>query len=198
MTDPATSVRLPPPLERLARVLSARTRRQLPDDGLVAAAVLVPLVLDDHGESQLLFTKRTDLVATHKGQVSFPGGIREPDDGSPWDTAIREMTEELGLPADRPARLGMLDDYVTITDFHVTPCVGWLRDLNGIQPAPNEIEEWFLVPLSFLLEPGTHEVRVVNYQEGQREVHFYHTRPHIVWGATAAMASNLLGIMEQL
>src|SRR5262245_38286134 len=94
----------------LRRVLSANLsngkRRELHIDGFQRAAVLVPLI-DVGEECTLLFTKRTETVETHKGQISFPGGVVDGTDLDPVHTALRETHEEIGIPAGSIETLGL-------------------------------------------------------------------------------------------
>src|SRR2546422_5359437 len=110
--------------------LAAHTRRVVPENELVRTAVLVPIV--DRGEPCLVFTKRTQRVATHKGQISFPGGAVDPGDGSFLDAALRECEEEIGLPRAAVQPLGALDG----TETAATPF--WIRAWVGVirTPAP--------------------------------------------------------------
>src|SRR5574342_1395009 len=90
---------------------------------LKCAAVLVPLVWQDD-EWHLLFTRRTDKVESHKGQVSFPGGACDDGETTPEQTALREAEEEIGLEPNNVRVLGRLTNLITISHFRVTPGVG--------------------------------------------------------------------------
>lgn len=145
---------------------------------------------------EVLFTLRPTNLPTHGGQVSFPGGRVEDGDADRWDTALREVEEEIGVPREAIERLGVIDDYRTITHYHVTPCVGMLARDTPLNPNPEEVEEIFTVPLSTFLDPG--RVRTMrSTRTGHAErIWFYLTSPHMVWGATAAMLTNLLKVMS--
>ena len=97
---------------------------------LKPAAVLIPLVKRP-SELTILLTRRTDTLSVHAGQISFPGGRVEKYDLSPEDTALRETEEEIGLPRDRIETLGRLDDYITRTNFKITPIVAAIRTSIG-------------------------------------------------------------------
>lgn len=118
-----------------------------------AAAVLVPLVMRPQGLTVLL-TQRTQHLSTHAGQVSFPGGSREPDDPTPIATALRESREEIGLDAGAVEVIGRLPDYVTGTGFRVAPVVGLVRPSIELVADAGEVDEIFEVPLDFFDEPG--------------------------------------------
>lgn len=156
---------------------------------LKAASVLLPIVMRPH-ELTVLFTRRTDLLKDHSGQVSFPGGRVEARDASPEATALRETQEEIGLAPDRVELLGRLADYHTRTGFRVTPVVGLVTPPFELSPDATEVEEVFEVPLSFLLDPANHQRHSRVFQG--RQVHYYAIayREHYIWGATAGMLVN--------
>lgn len=180
--------------KRIEETLAGRSRRVVEERGLVPAAVL--LLLLDRAGPQVLFAKRTELVAHHKGQFSFPGGIVETRDGSRLETALREAREEIGLPSEAVEILGLLDDTETkATQFVITPFVGLIRKLVPYAPDGKEIEKVVEVPLAALLDPA-------NFREEQWEregvlhpVYFYEHRGDVIWGATARILKQFLDLV---
>jgi 8-oxo-dGTP pyrophosphatase MutT (NUDIX family) len=160
--------------------------------GVRRAAVLAPLFVKER-ELWLLFTKRTEKVIAHRGQVSFPGGAEEPGDGGPEETALREAEEELGLPRNKILTLGRLTPIVTVTNFYVEPFVGAIPYPLSLTPSPEEIDEIWEIPVAALLSPTAVEERPFPGRE--RPVLFYHYGPRTVWGATARILSELLGVL---
>jgi 8-oxo-dGTP pyrophosphatase MutT (NUDIX family) len=159
------------------------------------AAVLVPLVVREEGITVLL-TQRADHLNDHAGQVSFPGGRHEPFDASATATALREAQEEVGLDPERVEVLGSLPDYLTGTGFRVTPVVGLVHPPFTVKADSLEVAEVFEVPLSFLMDPAHHEVRVFRWEGGERRF-FAMPYPrgdaagdYFIWGATAGMLRN--------
>ena len=154
------------------------------------AAVLVPLVKHPEGLS-VLFTKRTDHLKNHPGQISFPGGHTEEEDESAEHAALRETEEEVGLPPNYIQVIGKLNDYVTRTGFRVTPIVGLVDVPYPTEPDPHEVAEVFEVPLSFLMDETNHE-KCSRIFMGKRR--YFWAMPYgdyYIWGATAGMLRNL-------
>ncbi|MEM7567303.1 MAG: CoA pyrophosphatase, partial [Pseudomonadota bacterium] len=139
-----------------ARPLGDSGTEATPAADLADAAVLVPLILMP--EPHLLLTRRADTLRTHKGQIAFPGGRMEAGE-TPWEGAVREAEEEIGLARHVPERIGYLDPYVTITRFRVQPCVALVPDGMRFVPDPREVAEVFTVPLAFLEDRRNHEQR---------------------------------------
>jgi 8-oxo-dGTP pyrophosphatase MutT (NUDIX family) len=161
---------------------------------LVEAGVLVPVLL--HGEEPLLlFTRRTERVETHKGQISFPGGVVDGDDPNVVATALREMREELGIDPSGVEALGLLDDLATPTGFRITPVVGILRERHAYIPNPEEVEEVFEAPLSALLNPDICSSDILVLEGVARQVWSYAYGSHRIWGATALILRNLLSLV---
>lgn len=156
---------------------------------LSPAAVLLPIV--EAREPSVLFTRRTEHLSRHPGQVSFPGGRVHREDRSLIDTALRETREEIGVTSDFISVAGFLDAYETGTGYAILPVVGLLRE--GFVPTPeiNEVAEIFEVPLGFLLDPANCERNSRIWQGQRREYYAFRYNGHYIWGATAAMLVNL-------
>ena len=159
------------------------------DFGAVKAAVLLPIIA--RPEPMLLFTRRTESLARHSGQVSFPGGRSEAGDQSAIETALRETFEETGIAPGLVTVAGYLDRYLTGTGFDIQPVVGVLAGGFSLAPDPREVASVFEVPLAFLLDPVNR--RRESRQIGGRERRFYAFSygGHEIWGATAAIIVNL-------
>jgi len=162
------------------------------------ASVLVPLVLRD--ELTVLLTQRTDHLANHPGQISFPGGRAEPHDADAVATALREAEEEIGLASDQVDVLGTLPTYTTGSSFIVTPVIGLVQADTNLRLDSFEVAEVFEVPLAFLMDPANHRRHEVEW--GGVTLEFLSmpwdssdpqgvARRYFIWGATAAMLRNL-------
>lgn len=161
----------------------------------VAAAVLVPLI-DRPGGMTVLLTKRTQHLAHHPGQISFPGGRLDPGDaGDPVVCALRETTEEVGLESGRVRVLGRLDRYATGTGFLITPVVGMVRPPFTVIPDPFEVADVFEVPLAFVLDPANRQRHA--HVAGGRKRSFWALSwgECLIWGATAGMLVNLSEVL---
>lgn len=155
---------------------------------LAPAAVLMPIV--ERSEPTVLFTKRTDHLSRHAGQVSFPGGRAQDDDPSLVRTALRETHEETGIAAEFVTVAGFLDAYETGTGYAILPVVGVLREGFSLVPETNEVAEIFEVPLAFLLDPANREQRSGEWQGRRRDFFAFTYNNYYIWGATAAMLIN--------
>ncbi|MGA9533259.1 MAG: CoA pyrophosphatase [Anaerolineales bacterium] len=179
---------------RLADRLSTIGQKTVTEWDATPAAVLVPFYLDD-GQWNLLYTRRTERVASHRGQVSFPGGAIEPEDKSPEQAAVREAHEEIGLLPAEVEILGKMNGLLTVTQFHVTPVVARIQWPFQMELNELEVASAFGVPLAWLLDPD-------NVQESTHEspmlggpVAVYTFRPYhdeVIWGVTARITVDLL------
>jgi 8-oxo-dGTP pyrophosphatase MutT (NUDIX family) len=180
-----------------ARLLRDWPERKLeleraPDAGpLREAAVLIPLFVREKA-LWTLFTKRTDLVEHHKGQISFPGGGKHASDANPWETAIRETEEEIGVPRAGVKILGALPKLVTVTDFEISPFVGAIPYPTQFAPHAGEVESIIEVPVSYLLDPMAVEERPVKWKGRDVMTLVYHYKGHAIWGATARILADFL------
>ncbi len=156
------------------------------DVTLKPAAVLIPLVEHSAGLTVLL-TRRADTLRAHTGQVAFPGGRCDPGE-TPWETALREAQEEIGLDPGAVTLAGLSTRYQSLSGFDITPVVGFVRPGFTLKPNPQEVADVFETPFAFLMDPENHERRSRETAEGMRR-HFY-AMPHdgrLIWGVTAGM-----------
>lgn len=153
------------------------------------AAVLVPVV--DRGEPTVLFTVRTQELASHAGQVAFPGGKIDPEDESPVAAALREASEEIGLAPGLAEPLGYLDLYLTFSGFRILPTVARVRPDYALTLNPREVTEIFEVPLSFLMTPANLQRRSRDWKGISREYYAIPFGDRYIWGITAGIVRNL-------
>ncbi len=160
---------------------------------LKCAAVLIPLVWYDE-EWHLLFTRRTDTVESHKGQVSFPGGGCDEGETMPEQTALREAEEEIGVLPSEVRVLGRLSNLITVTYFRVTPVVGVVRWPAVFRVGAHEVARIFTIPLGWLANSSNRwqfEIPGTN-----RSLIAYHPYDgELLWGATARMTVDFLRVI---
>jgi 8-oxo-dGTP pyrophosphatase MutT (NUDIX family) len=164
--------------------------------GGTRAAVLVPIVL--RAEPVLLFTRRTETLARHSGQVSFPGGRMEPADLSPLETALRETAEETGIAAASVQVSGYLPRYLTGTGFDIQPVVGVLTPDFVLRPDPAEVAEIFETPLAFFADPANRRRETRMWNGHQRSFYAFSHGGHEIWGATAALIVDLVSRLDDM
>ncbi len=155
------------------------------------AAVLVGLIEREHGFSVLL-TRRADTLRSHTGQVAFPGGRCDPGE-LPWQTALREAEEEIGLDPSLVELAGLSTPYRTAgTGFQITPVVGFVSPDLTLTPNPHEVAEIFETPFGFLMDPDTFEQHERETPAGDRRRFYAATwECQYIWGATAGMLKAL-------
>jgi 8-oxo-dGTP pyrophosphatase MutT (NUDIX family) len=158
--------------------------------GLIPAAVLVPIVERPHGLTVLL-TQRSAHLHDHANQVSFPGGRCEETDLSPVFTALRETEEEIGLDPASVEVIGQLPEYRTATGFSVTPVVGLVRPPFELKPDRFEVAAVFETPLAFLLDPANRQRRRMEVGGVVRHYYAMSYEGYFIWGATAGMLVSL-------
>lgn len=157
---------------------------------MIPAAVLVPLI-DRPGGVSVLLTRRAEELEVHPGQISFPGGRAQGEDGGPVETALREAGEEIGLARRHVEIVGRLDLYETVTGFLITPVVGLISPGFSITLDESEVAEIFEVPLDFVLDPANHGRDSRLYQGVERHYYVLAYKDRYIWGATAGILVNL-------
>jgi 8-oxo-dGTP pyrophosphatase MutT (NUDIX family) len=160
-------------------------------------AVLL-LLYPHNGALHIALTRRCDHLAAHAGQISFPGGLREPTDRSFVEAALRETREELGLEPGELDLLGQLTPVeIAVSGYRIHPCAAWSRARPSFRPDPCEVAELLEVPLAHLLNPATAKVELRTIRGHEVDVPFYHVGRYKVWGATAMVLSELVTLVRQ-
>lgn len=179
--------------KQISQQLIQCRRRVLKEDHLGEAAVLIPVLMREGGP-HLLLTLRSEKVATHKGQISFPGGLREGVDATLLHTALRETEEEIGISRNDVEILGSFHDYMAVTRYRVTPFVGVLKQGLEISLNPQEVKSVLEVPLAFFQK---HRPREELHRRLDREmtVYFYDYQGISIWGLTAAMIKEFVELL---
>ena len=159
--------------------------------GVKRSAVMI-LFINKQNIPYLIFTKRTEWVENHKGQISFPGGMQDAADADLFQTAQRETFEEIGIKPEQIRLLGQLDDFYTVTNFIISPFVGLLADDFLYRINECEVAKVLEVPLSLFLSSDKFEVKKWPYQNKLYDVYFYHYQQEVIWGATAFIINRFI------
>jgi 8-oxo-dGTP pyrophosphatase MutT (NUDIX family) len=155
-----------------------------------AAAVLIPIT--DRAEPGVILTQRPTWLRSHAGQVAFPGGKVDDTDENSIFAALREAEEELNIPPARVEVIGVADTYYSGSGFSIAPVVGIIPPDLELQPNPQEVEDWFEVPLAFLLDPANSIKKEANWNGQQRSYYDMQWGERRIWGVTAGIIANLV------
>lgn len=155
-----------------------------------AAAVLIPIT--DRAEPGVILTQRPTWLRSHAGQVAFPGGKVDDSDENSIFAALREAEEELNIPPARVEVIGVADTYYSGSGYSIAPVIGIIPPDLEIQPNPQEVEDWFEVPLAFLLDPANSIKKVANWNGQQRSYYDMQWGERRIWGVTAGIIANLV------
>lgn len=152
------------------------------------AAVLIAVT--DRAEPGILLTHRPESMASHPGQIAFPGGKQEPGEDA-VAAALREAEEELGIDPARVRVIGTGQDFVTGSGFHLTPVLAMIPPDLEIRPDPREVASWFEAPLRFVFDPVNHVPRMGMLGLYERSFTEITWEDHRIWGITAGIIVNL-------
>ena len=181
---------------RLQSALSRRSVRRAQPSNRISSAVLIPIFETNDGH-YIVFTERTHMVRTHKGQISFPGGSRDPDDASLLDTALRECAEEVGIARETVQIIGQLDDCPTyVSSYIITPFVGVIPWPHVFKASEAETASIIEASIADLLDERclTEETQIV---DGVAVPAYYFTHGgKVIWGATARILKQFLGTWQ--
>lgn len=183
--------------QKLASILDSRTKKVLPTNGLITAAVLVPLFSKD-GRVHVLLTRRSDFVEHHKGEISFPGGKLDDTDPDLLSCALRETAEEVGIAPVDVRVVGELDEFYTVaTGFVVAPFVGVIPYPYEFRTSAREIAELIGVPMHVFFDPNRRTEETWIYNGLPIEVISYRWRGHNIWGATARILKHFVELVRE-
>ena len=191
ITERLDPLELRPPGAQIAPVdFDTNLRPGPPSPPEIPAAVLIGLVERPEGLTVLL-TRRADTLRSHTGQIAFPGGRMEAGE-TPWEAALREANEEIGLDPAAVTLAGLSAPFALGTGFLVTPVIGFVPADAPLQANPGEVAEIFETPFGFLMDPGNHERRRMDLPDGEER--WFYAMSHadrVIWGATAGMLRQL-------
>ena len=146
---------------------------------------------------EVVFTRRTETVSSHRGQVSFPGGVYHTGDTDMGATALRETQEELGIDPGAVTIMGRLDDAYSIAGHHVIPYVGWTDKAPEITANTDEVAEVIIADVRVLLLPEVNTTHTVDFLGKPRTTHAFDWDGGYVWGLTADLLLEFLTWFKQ-
>lgn len=164
-----------------------KRRAQFPD---YKKAAVMMLFMEKDNSPHVILTLRTDIVSTHKGQVSFPGGGYDSTDKDLLDTALRETYEEVGIPSDEIEVLGEFDEYISIAGFHVHVYVGAVNRKQNYIISRDEIERMLEVPFSIFYEEQYFKCEKLVHEGMEFSVYYYDFDSATIWGMTARILTD--------
>ncbi len=174
-----------------SNIIEIEDERDHPQDGDThrPAAVLIPIT--DRAEPGVILTQRQSWLRSHAGQVAFPGGKIDIDDADAIAAALREADEELAIPPHTVRVIGTADVYFSSSGYRITPVIGVIPPDLDLRPNPDEVEDWFEVPLSFLLNTTNVAKRSGIWQGRERQYYDIQWQDRRIWGVTAGIIANL-------
>ncbi len=159
-----------------------------------AAAVLIAIT--DRPYPGVILTQRPDFLRAHAGQVAFPGGKIDDTDTDEIAAALREAQEELAMDPEQVNIVGMTDIYYSGSGYRITPVIGIIPPDLPLQHNPEEVEDWFEVPLSFLLDPANSVKKSANWMGRERQYYDMDWQGRRIWGVTAGIIANFVRRMN--
>ena len=162
------------------------------------SAVLV-LLFPCEEQIMTCLIRRPSTMKNHAGQIAFPGGKQEKEDQNLVQTALREAKEEIGLVTDQVHILGLLSPvYVQVSNFLITPVVGWMNSAPEIVIDPSEVDEAILISLAEIVDQENRCDREVETWTGRIHVPGYCIRDCFIWGATAMLLTELADVSREI
>ena len=183
------------PPELLERALAQRVAQRVDGTGMMPPAVMI-LLYPKNGEYCILLNKRSEQVEHHKGEISFPGGARDPEDRDSLETALRETEEEMGINREDVTVIGEMDEVATRSNFRVQVFTGTIEYPYTFNPSAIEIAEVLEFPVSALIDPVNRRAET-RWENGELVTSYsYVHEEHVVFGATARILQSCIEILD--
>ena len=173
------------------RQVDVHDERRFAAEGFVYRPAAVLIALTDRNEPGVILTQRPDWLRSHAGQVAFPGGKIDESDSDVFAAALREAEEEIALPRDAVTLLGEADTYHSGSGYRISPVLGIIPPDLPLVANPEEVEDWFEVPLDFLIDPKNAKLQTAMWQGQTRQYYDMDWQGRRIWGVTAGIIANL-------
>jgi 8-oxo-dGTP pyrophosphatase MutT (NUDIX family) len=174
-----------------ARQIMVEDERHIASGDTAHRAAAVLIAITDRSEPGVILTQRPEWLRSHAGQVAFPGGKIDDDDADATSAALREAHEELSISPDDVRVIGLADTYFSSSGYRIDPVVGIIPPDLPLHANPEEVEDWFEVPLAFLFDPKNAVKKEAKWN-GETRIYYdiqWHDRR--IWGVTAGIIANL-------
>jgi 8-oxo-dGTP pyrophosphatase MutT (NUDIX family) len=170
---------------------------RVPGKNVRVAAVLI-LLYPDKGSIHTVFMQRPDYDGVHSGQISFPGGKKEPEDENVVQTALREAHEETGVDNTKIKIIETLTPlFIPVSNMLVTPVVGWIDEKPVFNHQPEEVVFLIDADIKILLDPAIVRTKPLEIRGETFEVKYFDYEGNMIWGATAMILQELLIILKR-
>ena len=170
---------------------------RVPGKNVRVAAVLI-LLYPYKGSIHTVFMQRPDYDGVHSGQISFPGGKKEPEDEDVVQTALREAYEETGVDNTKIRVIGTLTPlFIPVSNMVVTPVVGWIDEKPVFNHQPEEVVFLIDADIKILLDPAIVRTKPLEIRGETFEVKYFDYEGNMIWGATAMILQELLIILKR-
>jgi 8-oxo-dGTP pyrophosphatase MutT (NUDIX family) len=170
---------------------------RIPKPDSAVAAVLI-LLYPDNGNLHTVFIQRPEYNGVHGGQISFPGGKREPEDDDLISTALREAAEETGIVREDVEIVGILTPlFIPVSNIVVTPVVGWTESTPHFTPDKNEVVFIIEASLDSFLDYSIIRTSPFEIRGEKINIKYFDYNGHVIWGATAMILHELLTIIKR-
>jgi len=162
------------------------------------AAVLI-LLYPEKDSFYTLFMQRHNYDGIHGGQISFPGGKKDPSDENLIQTALREAQEEAGIDPAGISVIGTLTPlFIPVSNMNVTPVVGWTKERPAFNHHPDEVDFLIDADIRILLDPSIIKIKPFEIRGESLDIKYFDYEGNVIWGATAMMLNELLTILRRI